>query len=66
MNKKLLSTALLFLIGAGFGVFSLYTLITAKDTDSVFVGLLYLVPAIAAFVALIMLPFKPMRDDERP
>ena len=66
MSKKMLSTALLFLIGAGFGVFSLYTLITAKDTDSVFVGLLYLVPAIAAFVALIILPFKPMRDDERP
>ncbi len=65
MNKKLLSTALLFLIGAGFGVFSLYTLITAKDTDTVFVGLLYLVPAIAAFVALIMLPFKPMRDEEQ-
>lgn len=66
MSKKMLSTALLFLIGAGFGVFSLYTLITAKDSDTVFVGLLYLVPAIAAFVALIMLPFKPMRDDERP
>jgi hypothetical protein len=66
MSKKLLSTALLFLIGAGFGVFSLYTLVTAKNSDTVFVGLLYLVPAIAAFVALIMLPFKPMRDDERP
>ncbi len=64
MSKKLLSTALLFLIGAGFGLFSLYTLITAKSTDSVFVGLLYLVPAVAAFVALIMLPFKPMREGE--
>ena len=62
MSKKMLSTALLFLIGAGFGLFSLYTLINAKNTDSVFVGLLYLVPAIAAFVALIMLPFKPMPD----
>ncbi|HZC07734.1 MAG TPA: hypothetical protein VE338_19005 [Ktedonobacterales bacterium] len=62
MSKKMLSTALLFLIGAGFGVFSLYTLITATNTDTVFVGLLYLIPAIAAFVALIMLPFKPMQE----
>lgn len=65
MSKKLLSTVLLFLIGAGFGVFSLYTLITGTGSDHVFVGLLYLVPAIAAFVALIMLPFKPMRDEEQ-
>ncbi len=64
MSKKMLSTALLFLIGAGFGLFSVYTLINAKDTDSVFVGLLYLVPAIAAFVALIMLPFKASQERE--
>jgi len=64
MSKKMMSTALLFLIGAGFGLFSLYTLVNAKTTDSVFVGLLYLVPALAAFVALIMLPFKPMQERE--
>lgn len=64
MSKKMMSTALLFLIGAGFGLFSLYTLINARDTDTVFVGLLYLVPAIAAFIALIMLPFKPMQERE--
>ena len=64
MSKKMLSTALLFLIGAGFGLFSLYTLIHATDSDSVFVGLLYMIPAIAAFVALIMLPFKPMPDHD--
>lgn len=64
MSKKLLSTALLFLIGAGFGLFSLYTLINATNTESVFVGLLYLVPALAAFAALIMLPFKPMQGRE--
>lgn len=63
MSKKMLSTALLFLIGSGFGLFSVYTLINARDSDTVLVGLLYLVPAIAAFVALIMLPFKPMPDN---
>jgi hypothetical protein len=62
MSKKLLSTALLFLIGAGFGLFSLFTLINARDSDAVLEGLLYLVPAVAAFVALIMLPFKPMPE----
>ncbi|HEX9039290.1 MAG TPA: hypothetical protein VF808_20080 [Ktedonobacterales bacterium] len=64
MSKKMLSTALLFLIGSGFGIFSLYTLVTATNSDSVMVGVLYLIPAIAAFVALIMLPFKPMPDNK--
>jgi hypothetical protein len=59
MSKKLLSTALLFLIGAGFGLYALYTLVNARDTDTVMVGVLYLIPALAALVALIMLPFKP-------
>lgn len=62
MSKKMLSTALLFLIGAGFGLFSLYTLLNAHDTDTIVEGALYLIPAIAAFVALIMLPFKPMPE----
>lgn len=64
MSKKMLSTALLFLIGAGFGLFSLYTLVNAHTSDDTFVGLLYLIPAIAAFVALIMLPFRPAREGE--
>ena len=64
MSKKMLSTTLLFLIGAGFGVYSLYTLVNARDTDTVMVGVLYLIPAIAAFAALIMLPFKPMPENK--
>ncbi|HEY7974721.1 MAG TPA: hypothetical protein VID72_05215 [Ktedonobacterales bacterium] len=64
MSKKMLSTALLFLIGAGFGLFAIYQLIHAKDTDSVMVGVLYLIPAVAAFVALIMLPFKPAPEEK--
>ena len=62
MSKKMLSTALLFLIMSGFAAFSIWTLVTARDSDSVMVGILYLVPAIAALVALVMLPFKPMPD----
>lgn len=64
MSKKMLSTALLFLIGAGFGLYSLYTLLNAHDTDTIVEGALYLIPAIAAFVALIMLPFKPMPESK--
>jgi hypothetical protein len=64
MSKKMLSTVLLFLIGAGFGLFAGITLYNAKDSDTVIVGLLYLVPAIAAIAALIMLPFKPMQGQE--
>jgi hypothetical protein len=64
MSKKMLSTALLFLICAGFGLFSLYTLFTARDGDTVVEGLLYLIPAIAALVALILLPFKAMPESK--
>lgn len=64
MSKKMLSTALLFLIGSGFAVFSIWTLVTAGDSDSVVVGILYLIPAIAAFAALVMLPFKTMPDNK--
>ncbi len=64
MSKKLLSTVLLFLIGSGFGLFSLTTLVNARDSDTVMVGVLYLVPTIAAFVALIMLPFKQMPESK--
>jgi hypothetical protein len=58
MSKKMLSTLLLFLICAGFGLYSLITIFTAHDSDTVIQGLLYLIPAIAALAALIMLPFK--------
>lgn len=64
MSKKMLSTALLFLICSGFGIFSLYTLITAHDNDTVITGALYMIPAVAALVALIMLPFKTMPEKE--
>lgn len=64
MSKKMLSTALLFLIMSGFMAFSIWTLVTARDSDSVTVGILYLIPAIAALVALVMLPFKPMPDNK--
>ncbi len=64
MSKKMLSTVLLFLIGSGFGLFSLTTLVSARNTDTVMVGVLYLIPALAAFVALIMLPFKQMPESK--
>lgn len=58
MQKKLMSTLLLFAIGVGFGIFSVTSLIHAHSTDDTIQALLYLVPSIAAFVALIMLPFR--------
>ncbi len=64
MSKKMLSTVLLFLIGSGFGLFSLTTLVGARNTDTVMVGVLYLIPSLAAFVALIMLPFKQMPESK--
>jgi hypothetical protein len=58
MSKRISSTLLLFAIGIGFGVFSVYSLMHARQSDDVIQACLYLVPAVVAFVALLMLPFK--------
>lgn len=61
MQKRLLSTVLLFAIGVGFGIYSVSTLVGAVQahrTDDIIQALLYMVPAIVAFAALIMLPFR--------
>ncbi len=58
MSKKLQSTILLFVIGIGFGIFSVVSLKNARASDDVIQALLYMIPAVAAFAALIMLPFR--------
>ena len=61
MSKKLSSTLLLFMIGLGFGAFSLYSITHAHNADDTITGWLYMIPAVAAFGALVMLPFKEQR-----
>ena len=59
MSKSLQSTILLFVIGTGFLIFSLYSLTHLPSDDrvgGVIQALLYMIPAVAAFGALIMLP----------
>ncbi len=58
MSKKLQSTIMLFIIGIGFGVYSVYSLANAHQRDDVIQAFLYMVPAVAAFGALILLPFR--------
>lgn len=58
MSKRLTSTFLLFLIGVGFGIFSFYSFIHATASDDKIQALLYAIPALAAFFALILLPFR--------
>jgi hypothetical protein len=58
MSKKVQSTAMLFVIGLGFGIFSVISLKNAHTSDDVVQALLYMVPAVVAFGALLMLPFK--------
>ena len=58
MSKRLQSTIMLFLIGLGFGIFSIYSLEHAKVQDDVIQALLYMIPAVAAFGALLLLPFR--------
>lgn len=49
---------MLFVIGAGFGIFSVTSLIQAHTRDDTIQAVLYLVPAVAAFGALLLLPFR--------
>ena len=58
MSKKMQSTLMLFVIGVGFGAYSLFSLTHASSRDDVIQSLLYMIPAVAAFGALILLPFR--------
>ncbi|HEX6800018.1 MAG TPA: hypothetical protein VF116_20065 [Ktedonobacterales bacterium] len=58
MSKKMQSTLMLFIIGLGFGIFSVVSLKNAHTSDDVIQALLYMVPAVAAFGALLLLPFR--------
>lgn len=58
MSKAIQSTILLFVIGIGFGIFSVFSLAHAQTHDDVIQALLYMIPAVAAFGALLMLPFR--------
>jgi hypothetical protein len=64
MSKKLQSTLMLFIIGTGFLAFSVVSLAnvhTLKPSDqlaAVIQALLYMIPAVAAFGALLLLPFR--------
>ncbi len=55
---------MLFLIGVGFAIFSfvqlanVHTQPLSQQHDDVIQALLYMIPAIAAFAALLMLPFR--------
>jgi hypothetical protein len=61
VSKQIQSTVMLFLIGTGFLIFSLWSLTHLPNDDrtgGVVQALLYMIPAIAAFGALIMLPHR--------
>jgi hypothetical protein len=59
MSKRLSSTILLFLVVIGFTIASVSMFVSAKGaTDMIVQACLYLIPAVAAAGALIMLPFK--------
>lgn len=58
MSKRMLSTILLFAIGIGFAIASFTMFLHAQSRDDVIQALLYAVPAVAAFGAIIALPFR--------
>ncbi len=57
-DKKIQSTVMLFLIGVGFGIFSVTSLMNAHTQDDKIQAVLYMIPAVAAFGALLLLPFR--------
>lgn len=58
MSKRLTSTIMLFLIGVGFGIFSIYSLSIATTWENRILALIYLGVALAAWYALIRLPSR--------
>lgn len=59
MSKNVQRIILLIAMGIGFGLYALYQITSGPDPDHVVLGLFYLVPSIAAFVAVIILPSRP-------
>lgn len=60
MSKSLQRIFLLMLMGIGFGIVAIYQMLQGPGEDHVAIGVLYLIPSIAAFVALLRLPTKPV------
>ncbi len=58
MSKRMLSTILLFAIGVGFAIASFTMFIHSQTREDVIQAILYAVPAVAAFGAIIRLPFR--------
>jgi hypothetical protein len=59
MSKQIQSTLMLFLIGTGFLIFSLWSLTHTSSNDrgsDIIQALLYMIPAVVAFGSLILLP----------
>ena len=59
MSKSTQRIILLMVMGVGFGLFGLYQIAGGPNSDHVVLGLFYLIPSVAAFVALLRLPTKP-------
>lgn len=58
MSRKLTSTLLLFAISAGFFVFGITHIISAKSAEDYIIYSLYLLTALIAFIAVLRLPRK--------
>lgn len=59
MSKSVQRIIMLLLLGLGLGVYAVFQILKGPDSDHVWLGLAYLVPSIAAFIAVLKLPAKP-------
>jgi len=60
MSKSLQRIVMLLALGIGLGLIAIYQIVKGTDSDHVILGLFYLIPSIAAFVAVMNLPTKPV------
>jgi hypothetical protein len=60
MSKSMQRIVMLLLLGTGLGIYGLYQVFKGPTPDHVALGLFYMVPSVAAFVAVMKLPTKPV------
>ena len=59
MSKSLQRIVMLIGLGIILGITAIYQIVKGTDSDHVFIGLLYVIPSVTAFVAVLKLPTKP-------
>ncbi len=61
MSKSIQSIFMLLFLGIGLGAYGIYQILSGPSSDHVALGLVYMIPTVAAFLSLLKLPSKQSR-----